>query len=415
MSAPRLPGVGNPIDFKLSLADLGNAQRLVHYFGKYLRWVGPLGKWFYFDGRRWVADETGEVMRCAKATALAIRKETEAWSPDPGELFKWAGKSKSRERLQAMVSLAASEPGIALVPGQLDADPWLLNVENGTLDLRTGKLRLHEPDDLQTKMCNAAYSVHATSERWERFLDEITGGSAALKGLLQRAVGCSLSGAENEKMLFILWGEGDTGKTTFLRIVMEVLGDYAIQAERNLLLQRKHEAHPTGVADLLGRRMAVCTEVSKDQRFDSALVKQLTGGDRLKARRMRQDFFEFDPTHTLWLACNDVPQVDLSDQALENRLCIMHFTHRIPVEQQDKYLVDRLLEDRTAILAWAVQGCLAWQREGLNAAPTLAQANEELHSRVDPRIWLRRARMRARGRPLSRGHGPLRGVQAMGL
>ena len=231
---------------------------------------------------------------------------------DSEKLFRWCRTSKNRTRLDAMVALAKSEPGIAITPGDLDADPWLLNVQNGTVDLRTGELRPHVSEDLQTKICHAEYHPGATSDRWERFLDDICDRNDALKSYLKRAVGCSLSGEENEKALFVLWGEGDTGKTTFIRAIMVVLGDYAIQAERNLLLQRSHEAHPTGIADLLGRRLAICTEITKDQRFDSGLVKQLTGGDRLKARRMRQDFFEFDPTHTLWLACNDVPRVDVT-------------------------------------------------------------------------------------------------------
>ena len=384
MTRKRLPEVGEPIDFRLSLADLGNAQRLVHYFGARLRWVKPLNRWFYFDGQRWAVDETGEVMRCAKATALAIAKEADAWPSDEEALWKWAKTSKGRSRLEAMIVLAGTEPSIALIPDQLDADPWLLNVLNGTVDLRTGELRAHDAADLQTKICYADYSPGATSDRWERFLDDICERNDALKGFLKRAVGCSLSGDENEKALFVLWGEGDTGKTTFIRAVMEVLGDYAVQAERNLLLQRKHEAHPTGIADLFGRRLAVCTEVNKDQRFDEGLVKQLTGGDRLKARWMRQDFFEFDPTHTLWLACNDVPHVDPSGGAMWNRLFIIPFTNAIPVEQQDKHLVDGLLEDAEAILAWAVEGCMEWQQEGLGEPPELARAKAQQRKLVDP-------------------------------
>lgn len=367
------------------MADLGNAQRLVHYFGEHIRWVGALGQWFYFDGQRWVPDETGELMRCAKATALAIPKEHQAWDEDGRDkLFRWARTSKSRPRLEAMLSLAASEPDIALLPEQLDANPWLLNVENGTVDLKTGALRPHAPEDLLTRTTWAEYDPEAESDRWDDFLGTITDGSEQLARYLQRAIGCALSGAENEKALFILHGAGDTGKTTFLRVIMEVLGEYAIQAERNLLLQRSHEPHPTGIADLFGRRLAVCTEVNKSQKFDAALVKQLTGGDRLRARRMRQDFFEFEPTHTLFLACNDVPGFDPTDGALWRRLKIIPFDRRIPIDEQDPHLVEKLLEDREAILAWAVQGCIAWQPEGLGEPKRLNQAAESHRQHVDP-------------------------------
>lgn len=377
------PQITRRITQRLSLTDLGNARRLVQHFGVGLRHVGPMNQWLYFDGTRWVRDVTGEVERCAKEAARAIREEADLFD-EPEKVWKWERSSKNKTKIFDMIRLAATEPGIAIEPSALDSDPWVLNAKNGVVNLRTGKIEEHSPDDLITRICDAEFDAEATSPEWDGFLAKLTDGDPELEAYLQRAIGCAVSGAENEKALFVFLGPGDTGKSTLLRIIMQVLGDYAIQAERNLLLSRAHEPHPTGIADLFGRRMAVCTEVNPEQRFDVALVKQLTGGDRLKARRMRQDFFEFDPTHTLFLACNDVPRFDPTDEALWNRHHIVPFSNRIPANQQNPHLADELLERSEAILAWVVQGCLEWQRDGLGEPESLRSTKAEHRAKVDP-------------------------------
>ena len=363
--------------------DMGNARRLVRRYGGGIRWVGPWSQWLVYDGMRWALDERERIMRFAKLTATKIRQEAKRHS-DPDQLYKWANQSQSQHRLRAMVEVARSDHRVAILPARLDADPWLLNVQNGTVDLRTGGLRPHCADDLLSKLCNAEYHLGLESERWQTFLDDITNGSTELQSYLKRVAGCTLSGAENEKRLFVLWGEPDTGKTTFVSAIMHVLGDYALQAERSLLLERRNEAHPTGIADLFGRRLAVCSEPSAGQRFDSGLVKQLTGGDRLTARKMRQDFREFDPTHTIWLACNDIPQISPEDEAMWGRLGVIPFMHRVPEDEQNKHLVEELKEHRNAILTWAIEGCLEWQERGLDEPEELIRAKEEHRKLTDP-------------------------------
>lgn len=205
-------------------------------------------------------------------------------------VLKWALKSESTPRIKAMIELAKSEPTIPMLPSQLDVNPWVLNCLNGTLELRTGVLRPHRREDLLTKMCPVAYDADATCPQWMSFLNDVMAGKQALVHYLQRGVGYSLTGSVEEQCLFFLYGTGQNGKSTFLGVLQAMLGDYAMQAIPELLMVRANEQHPTERADLFGKRFVATIEVESGKRLAEALVKQLTGGDRIRARRMREDF-----------------------------------------------------------------------------------------------------------------------------
>ncbi len=352
--------------------DVGNARRLVRDHGQDLQWVPTWCTWLAWDGKRWRRDTKGEVVQRAKRVAAALWEEAAAEidSERRKQAGKWAMQSESAQRIEAMIRLARTEPGVPVEANELDADPWLLNTPTGTLNLRTGQLQPHARSDLITKITTAGYSLSAECCTWERFLEQVI-PDEDVRSFLRRAVGYALTGLTSEHVLFFLHGAGANGKSTFLRTLLTVLGDYGRQAEPDLLLA-KRDAHPTGVADLLGARLVVSSEIEDGRRLAEGTVKQLTGGDVLKARFMRQDFFEFSPTHTLFLAANHRPVVHGTDHAIWRRLQLVPFTVTIPTEDQDILLGERLKEEMVGVLRWAVRGCLEWQTGGL-ASPLAVQ------------------------------------------
>ena len=364
--------------------DLGNARRLVEAHGRDLRYCHAWSTWLVWDGRRWQRDQTGEIFRRAKDTIGRIyARAVSLPSDDRKALIKHALASENSRRIEAMVTLARSEKGIPVVPERLDANPWLLNVMNGTIDLRTGELRPHDPRDGISRLVPVAYYPDAKAPQWERFVDEVLAGNEELVGYLRRAIGYALTGDVSEQCLFFLYGSGANGKSTLLTTLLTLLGDYGKQTEPDLLMMRYGDVHPTGMADLMGARLAVAVEVEQGRRLAESLVKQLTGGDRIKARFMRQDFFEFAPTHKLFLAANHKPVVKGTDAAIWRRIRLVPFTVAFAPEQQDRGLVDRLRGELPGILAWAVRGCLEWQRDGLGAPAEVVKATSGYRSEMD--------------------------------
>ncbi|AEG14986.1 phage/plasmid primase, P4 family [Desulfofundulus kuznetsovii DSM 6115] len=367
------------------LTDLGNARRLVARYGQDLRYCHPWGKWLVWTGKGWKVDETGAVLRLAKETVRNIYAEAAA-EPDEKarqRIVDHALRSESAGRIKAMVALAESEPGIPVLPAELDRDPWLLNVLNGTIDLRTGELRPHRREDMLTKIAPVEYDPQAKCPRWEQFLNEIMDGNRNLMGFLQRAVGMSLTGDTSEHVLFILHGSGRNGKSTFLNTLLALLGDYGMTAAPDLLMAKQNDRHPTELADLFGKRLVVSIESDEGRRLAESLIKQLTGGDKIKARRMREDFWEFSPSHKLWLATNHKPRVRGTDVAIWSRLKLIPFAVTFPEDKQDKQLAKKLLAELPGILRWAVEGCLTWQRDGLGVPEEVKAATESYRQEQD--------------------------------
>jgi len=366
-----------------NLTDLGNAERLVYHHGTDIRYCHPWSAWLVWDATRWIVDECAKVMMLAKETVRTIYGEAEA-AANEGErktVAQHAIRSESRQRLEAMLALAQSEPGIPVRPEELDPDPWLLNVENGTLDLRTGKLREHRRTDRITKLAPVEYDPGAAAPTWEAFLERVL-PSEALRRFVQKVVGYSLTGDVSEQILLFMYGVGANGKSTFLNTVMEMLGDYAIQSAPDLLTV-KQGAHPTELADLMGARFVASIEVEDGRRLAESLVKQMTGGDKIKARRMRQDFFQFSPTHKLFLAANHKPVVRGTDHAIWRRIKMIPFEVTIPKDEQDPKLTEKLRAELPGILAWAVRGCLDWQREGLGEPDEVKNATASYRADMD--------------------------------
>jgi putative DNA primase/helicase len=370
-----------PQDFHLT--DLGNAERLVARHGRDMRHCAPLGGWLVWDGQRWRLDDSGEVERRAKETVRSIyfevaKEDDDAWRK---ALRDHARRSEARTRVEAMIALARSESGIPTRPDEFDADPWLLNAENGTLDLRTGEKHSHRREDLITKLAPVEYDPDAAAPVFYGFLRTVL-PSEALRRFLQRAIGYAAAGVVSEEVLPIFHGVGANGKTTLTNVILDALGDYGMQAPPDLLMV-KQRAHPTELTDLFGKRFVVCMETEENRRLAESLVKGLTGRERIRARRMREDFWEFSPTHTVFLGTNHKPEVRGTDHAIWRRLKLVPFDVTIPESEQDKRLPEKLRQELPGILAWIVRGCLEYQREGLGEPEEVRKATGTYRADMD--------------------------------
>ncbi|MDP9475869.1 MAG: phage/plasmid primase, P4 family [Actinomycetota bacterium] len=364
--------------------DVGNARRYFDAHGPDLRYCWPWGKWFVYDGKRWAVDQAGEVQRRAKDVAVGIFQEAadaaRAGQADLSErLAKHAIRTQSATSIENMIKLA--RPDVPVKPDRLDRDPWRLNVENGTLDLKTGELQEHRREHLITKLAPVAYDPSAKAPVWEATLERVV-PDPEVRAYFKRLVGYALTGDVSEHVLPVLYGTGANGKSTVLNTLLDVLGDYGMQAPPDLLIA-KRDAHPTELADLHGQRFVASIEVEDGRRFAESLVKQLTGGDRIKARRMREDFWEFDSTHKIIMAVNHKPVIRGTDLGIWRRIHLVPFNETIPPEEQDKRLPEKLRAELAGVLAWAVEGCLEWQREGLKPPAAVRAATDEYRREMD--------------------------------
>lgn len=347
------------------LTDAGLALRVAAEHGHRLRYVGEWKRWLTWDGRRWQHDVTGAVSRAVVNVGRTLQREA-AGEPDKNRRFALhrAGEHcRSARGVRDVTTLLATVTGVVIRFADLDADPDLLNVENGTLDLRTGSLRPHDPGDHLTKVAGAAYEPGEPG-LFSTFLERVQ-PDPGMRDFLGRLLGHALEGRVTEHLLPIFYGEGANGKSVLGSVVMGALGDYAITAEPGLLLERG-EVHATGLADLAGRRLAITHEVDAGRHLAEATVKRLTGGDRIKARRMREDWWEFDPSHAVLMLTNHRPLVAGDDAAIWRRLRVVPWDVIVPGEEQDPRLSERLREEALAeVLRWLVAGHRAWQERGL--------------------------------------------------
>jgi len=377
-----------PIPPGLPLTDMGNAERLKSRYGRDLRYCPTWGQWLIWDGRRWAEDQLGRVELLAMDTIRNIYQEA-ADEPDKqtrAALVAHAVRSESAPKRHHLLDSARAMQ--AITPADLDADPWLLNCRNGILDLHTGQLQAHRREALLTKLCPVEYDPAARLDLWERFLATATDHNDELIAFLRRAVGYTLTGDTSEEVLLFVHGPAATGKSTFLEAIKSTLGDYARTADFESFLQRRDVGNPRpDIARLAGARMVTSIEVSEGRRLAEGLIKMLTGGDTITARRLYQTEFEFAPMFKLWLAANHAPKIKPDDEAMWRRILRVPFEAVIPPASRDP-LVKATLRDPAqagpAILNWAVAGCRDWQAHGLGICPAVKQATAALRAEMDP-------------------------------
>jgi putative DNA primase/helicase len=367
------------------LTDVGNARRFVAQHGAKIRFCHTTKRWYIWSGRRWRQDLTGGIERLAKKTVRTIYEQAAQENDDEQRkrIGAWAKTSESRGRITAMIDLAKSERGVPVKPEDLDADPWALNFSNGTLDLRTGELRAHDPADLCTKMIPFDFDAHAKCPLFKRFLHQIFDNNASLIGFVQRAFGYSLTGSTEEQVIFVFYGSGANGKSTLLETVRAGLGEYACTADSSLLLAKTHDGVRNDVARLAGTRLVSTGETEAGRYLAESLVKSLTGGDRVAARFLYSEFFEFDAHFKIVLATNHKPTIRGTDNAIWRRVRLVPFSITIPEKEQDKSLPQKLRRELPGILAWAVRGCLKWLQQGLGQPAEVIAAMQAYREEMD--------------------------------
>jgi putative DNA primase/helicase len=383
------------------LTDLGNAERLIASRGANLRYNVDSGQWLVWNEQRWKQDFTGEVDRLARQTIRGIAdeiasiyvymsnvadsNERERMRKRAEALSSHMKSSESRARLDAMIALARYCEGVPVTVSQLDSDAWLLNCRNGVVNLRTGKLRPHNPADLLTKLVPVDYDPAVTCPRWEQFLSEIFAGDAGLIAYIQRAIGYTFSGDTSEQVFFIAHGDGSNGKSTLITALREILCDYHRTTGADTLMAKRN----TGVRDqeaigrLMGARFVSAIETNIAQHLAEGLVKALVGQDCITGAFLQQASFEFVPQFKLWLACNHRPIITGDDHGIWRRIKLIPFAVQFndPNEPTGPYkdglLPDKLRMEYPGILRWIVTGCMSWQSQGLGRCAAVESATGE--------------------------------------
>jgi putative DNA primase/helicase len=365
-----------------SHSDSGNATRLITLHGDQLRYCHAMRRWLIWDKHRWAFDQTGLAEKLAEHSAATYLKSNETVN---SKTSKFAIESMNAGRIRNALGLAQSH--LAITPEMLDASPWDLNFLNGTVDLRSGKLRPHNPKDLITKLIHFDYNPSAKSLRWNSFLDQILGTglgdesdknrAKSLKTYIQKALGYSLTGSTREKCVFFLFGATDNGKSTMLTVFRELIIEYSTLLRVETLMGGQETASSLAdLSDLRGARFAQTSETEQDQQLSQAKLKRICQGmGTVKACRKYENPIEFPETHKLWIDSNRRPKImDGDDKATFGRLSPIEFLVTIPKEQQDRELKDKLEAEAEGILAWAVEGAKLWFEEGLKRPIEVEQA-----------------------------------------
>jgi putative DNA primase/helicase len=375
----------------LAYTDTGNAEAFQMLFGHRFKYDHSRKRWMVWNGLYWVADRDGAAERGAIDTARW--RETAIWLQRREGKEQWKEvvddhvsnlDAESVHGIRAMLEVAKSLRNIATLTTDYDRNPFLITVRNGTLELRTGKLRPACSDDLITRATRVAYDPSAKCPRWLQFLGEIFSLDVALIDFIQRAVGYSLTGDTREQCLFILYGNGANGKSTFLEIVRMLLGPHAITTPfSTFMVQRNVGAPRNDLAALVGARLVLASEAGQDASFDEAVIKQVTGQDVISARFLYGEFFEYKPQFKIWLATNYKPVIRGGDDAIWRRIRLIPFNEQFKGDKRDSMLPAKLKAELPGILAWAVRGCLDWRTNGLGIPSIVKTATTEYRDESD--------------------------------
>ena len=366
--------------------DAGNARLFIDRFGQSLRFVPAFDSWLIWRGTNWKHDEDGEIRR--RAVELS-----QMMLGDAAKIIDHSGRNRIAERgirlgnaakIRSMLDLARCDMRVVVPHSKLDADPWLLGVQNGVIELRNGTFRPGTKEDLITKTAGCAYDRNASASRWQQFVREIFDDDTELIVYVQKLVGYTLTGSTCEQLFLFLHGDGANGKTTFIEIITALLGDYAQRATQTLLAAADNGREPMNeIARLHGARFVVSSETREGDRLAENRIKDMTGGDTLTGRFLYCESFDFIPTLKLWMFGNHRPEIRGTDRGIWRRVRLIPFNVQIPESKRDRNLQDKLREQLPGILSWAVEGCLLWQHDGLTPPAAVKAATTEYRKDED--------------------------------
>jgi len=371
-----------------SYDDTGNAERFTTLHGEILRYSYIRKNWYFYDSKKWVTDQEGKIKTMADQVLVKMKSERifipeDADEEEMKKAFQKHVKS-TRNHNGKTNMIKESEHLLPVKSEAFDADKFLFNVQNGYLDLKAGVLKEHDKEKYFTKISNVEYTDKSDCPLWDEFLTTIFDGDKSLINYIQRAIGYSLSGSTEEQVMFVLHGNGRNGKSVFLDIVTDLFGSYStnIQPQAIMVKQMSSSANPD-IAKLAGARLVTTTEPNEGERFDEGLIKQVTGGDRVTARFLYEDEFEYTPQFKLWMATNHKPFIRGTDDGIWRRMAIVPFTVQIPEEKVDKKLAHKLRREINAILHWAVEGYLMWQKDGLREPQVIKNQRQDYRVEMD--------------------------------
>lgn len=372
------------VDYKLT--DVGNAERFVAMFKDSVKYCSIYKKWFIWNGKRWEQDDTGKIITYAIECVRNIMHDADML-PDGDKrkaLIQHSLRSESSGRLKALLDLASGMPAITIRSDDLDANPWLLNCQNGTIDLRTGKLQAHNPQDYITRICAAPYDTTCAIPLWTSLLNKVSGGDEAVKRYMQKAFGYALTGDISEQAIFLLYGTGSNGKSTMLNVFAELLDGYAQSTSSDTFMQKKNDTVNNDIARLKGARFVSAIEMEEGKRMAESLIKSMTGGDKLVTRFLYGEFFEYIPQFKVFLAVNHKPIIRDTTKSIWRRIKLMEFTNTFTEQERDRNFPAKIMAtELSGILAWAVQGCLWWQQEGIQDPDRIREATQEYREEMD--------------------------------
>ena len=372
---------------EFDLTDTGNGQRFAHYYKDNIRYSKNRKKWFFWDGKVWREDTTNEIRRLADDCIEKMKKQAYTYDTEDKQqlLLKWAFKTASNKQKTNMIAETEHLRDIAIDVDYFDTQPDLINVENGIINLRNGELIPHSPDYHMSKIGYSEYSIEDKKPtRWLQFLEEITGGDKELQDYLQKAVGYSLTASTREQCLFICYGNGCNGKSTFMDVIITLMGTYALNMQAESIMIKKHSsAVNTDIARLKGARFVTVAEPQEGMKLNESLIKQLTGGDKITARFLFAEEFEFKPEFKMWISTNHKPIINGTDNGIWRRIVLIPFLIKIPQDKIDRNLSYRLRKEMPQIMKWAVDGCIKWQKEGLEKPACIQKASDEYREEMD--------------------------------
>jgi putative DNA primase/helicase len=369
----------------LQFTDTTNAYRLLTEHGNDIRYNALWKKWIVWNGSRWEMDDGYLIHDRALKMIRGIYRELMKTADyrDRLDIEKHAMQSESARRRKAIVEVASWIPELNVKTDDLDRDNWLFNVGNGTIDLRTGEFKAHDKNDLITRIANVNYDPKADCPAWKQFIREIMNYNTDLIQFIQCAAGWAITGDTSEQSMFILYGTGANGKSTFLNTIMNLLGDYAIATPTETFMKKTGDQITNDIARLQGTRFVTTTEAEHGRRISEPLIKQITGNDKMTARFLYGEFFNFTPTFKIFMATNHKPVIKGTDHGIWRRIKLIPFTTRIEEDKQDKHLEQKLMLEGSGILNWLIDGARRWCKEGLKTPSIIINATDEYRAEMD--------------------------------